>query len=356
MPTIRKRRAPEVAQDPESSGEESQSQPRPNQRRRHSSTPPPDDAAAAASEDAGDDGYGSDSGSQPSAIQPLARKLCRYALSCEYARQPIRRPDINAKVLNPSSGRIFKQVFLEAQNMLRDVFGMEMVELPVKEKVTLQQKRAAQRQGKDLGASNANSNAWVLASTLPGKYRTPDIVGPTAAPTHEQEAAYTALYTFIVSTIYLAGGTIPESKLERYMRRMNADRNTPLGPTDTVLKRLIKDQYIAKVVDRSNPTEDNVEYVVGPRGKIEVGEEGVRGMVRAVYGSGTADLEKKLENSLRVGGAAERDEKGGKGGEVTNGATASSRAAQGRSQRGRRAENARRDEEEDEEEESDEDD
>jgi hypothetical protein len=62
-------------------------------------------------------------------------------LSCEYSRQPIRRADIGAKVLSNNAGRSFKGVFTEAQDMLRDVFGMEMAELPVRDKVTLQQKR-----------------------------------------------------------------------------------------------------------------------------------------------------------------------------------------------------------------------
>lgn len=91
--------------------------------------------------DGDDGGYGSDSGGNSGGIQPLARKLCRYALSCEYSRQPIRKADVSAKVLPSNSGRIFKQVFVEAQNMLRDTFGMEMVELPARERVTLQQRR-----------------------------------------------------------------------------------------------------------------------------------------------------------------------------------------------------------------------
>lgn len=48
---------------------------------------------------------------------------------------------MSTKVLPANGGRMFKEVFLEAQNMLRDVFGMEMMELPAREKVTLQQRR-----------------------------------------------------------------------------------------------------------------------------------------------------------------------------------------------------------------------
>lgn len=44
-------------------------------------------------------------------------------------------------VLGTHGGRQFKAVFEEAQKELRDKFGMEMTELPVKEKVTISQRR-----------------------------------------------------------------------------------------------------------------------------------------------------------------------------------------------------------------------
>jgi melanoma-associated antigen len=75
--------------------------------------------------------------------EQLARKLVRYSLSCEHSRTPIRRADIAAKVLGPSS-RQFRAVFAEAQLMLRETFGMELVELPKAEKITAQQKRGSQ--------------------------------------------------------------------------------------------------------------------------------------------------------------------------------------------------------------------
>lgn len=37
--------------------------------------------------------------------------------------------------------RAFKEIFASAQNQLRDTFGMEMEELPNREKVTVRQKR-----------------------------------------------------------------------------------------------------------------------------------------------------------------------------------------------------------------------
>ena len=68
--------------------------------------------------------------------------MVRLALACEYQRKPIRRAEISEKVLGSGTGaKMFKHVFGSAQQELRSVFGMEMVELPGREKVTVAQKR-----------------------------------------------------------------------------------------------------------------------------------------------------------------------------------------------------------------------
>lgn len=71
----------------------------------------------------------------------MVKKLIRLALSSEYSRQPIRRADISTKVLGEQGSRPFKTVFEHAQKALRYRFGMELVELPQREKVTASQRR-----------------------------------------------------------------------------------------------------------------------------------------------------------------------------------------------------------------------
>lgn len=115
--------------------------------------------------------------------EQMVKKLIRLALASEYSRQPVRRNDISAKgsfyrwflspsarvkregegegggerrffykcgdneyllflaVMAPGTGRQFKHVFEEAQHQLRSVFGMQLVELPQKEKISISQKR-----------------------------------------------------------------------------------------------------------------------------------------------------------------------------------------------------------------------
>ncbi|MCJ1426482.1 hypothetical protein MMC29_004385 [Sticta canariensis] len=234
----------------------------------------------------------------------------------------------------PNTGRQFKLVFMEAQNQLRTVFGMEITELPQKEKITISQKRAAQR---SQSTASSSLKSYVLTSTLPAVYRVPAILVPARIPSNAVEASYTGLYTFIISLISLSPrGTIAESRLERHLKRMNADNYVLNGEkTEKVLKRMEREGYIVKVRERDGGGEESVDYVVGPRGKAEVGERGVAGVVRKVYGKKDVEadeLEKKLVRSLgevalekktraveiedgeeREGDLAENGTRGGKG-------------------------------------------
>lgn len=171
-----------------------------------------------------------------------------------------------------------------------------MVELPTKEKTTMRQRRAAAASESQI----KNSNQWVLRSALPDSFRTPEIMAPPRIPTSENESAYIGLYTMIIALISLSGGTLSEGKLDRFMKRMNADQSTPVDTTDEVLKKMIREGYLVKVKDSSSG-EELTDYLVGPRGKVEVGEEAVANMVRTIYsGSSINDLEQRLSRSLGI--------------------------------------------------------
>ena len=85
-----------------------------------------------------------------------------------------------------------------------------------------------------------------------------------------------------------------------------------------------KEGYVLRVRERQAGDEETVSFVVGPRGRVEVGERGAAGVVRRVYeGRGEEEeLERRLERSLGVGGGGggrkvERgqEEEGGREGE-----------------------------------------
>ncbi|KAI1171283.1 MAGE protein [Nemania sp. FL0916] len=230
----------------------------------------------------------------------LVKKLVRYALACEYARIPIRRDGIRDKVLG-TNARAFKRVFDAAQEQLQKVFGMEMVELPTREKRTLKDKQKAVKRG--ASQSSLSSRQYILISTLPKEYRSQPIIGPSRVPSTAEEAAYIGFYTVIISLITLSSGELSDMKLRRYLTRLNASQNLPMDKTDQVLQKLIRQGYLDKVVERVEGDEDSITWCVGPRGKVEVSPQSIANVVTEVWGNPPDDFETKLEKSLGVRGS-----------------------------------------------------
>ena len=83
---------------------------------------------------------------------------------------------------------------------------------------------------------------------------------------------------------------------------MNADNYFLNGErTENILKRMERQGYIVKIRERDGGGEESVDYIVGPRGKAEIGDKGVAGMVRRVYSKKDAEkdeLERRLVRSL----------------------------------------------------------
>ncbi|GKZ35659.1 hypothetical protein AbraIFM66950_006360 [Aspergillus brasiliensis] len=326
MAPARKRRA---VQEPDPASEDDLPTPA-TQRRRVAARQPTD------SEDDDDDVGDNDDAYDtraPSSTDVMVKKMVRLALASEFSRQPIRRSDISVKVLGEQGTRQFKTVFEEAQRVLQVKFGMEMMELPVKEKVTVQQRRAAQKVDKP----SSTNKSWIVTTTLPTKYRKPEILLPCKAP---MEGTYTGLYSFIIAVIMLNGGTVHEQKLERYLKRTNTDAWTPIDRTDRFLQRLCKEGYLVRNRDVDGG-EEVIEYILGPRGKIEVGTKGVAKLVREVYGRSDGserddEFEIRLARSLGLEQPAPRAQEAEGGGDGDGDGEEDEEEGQGGRQRQRR--------------------
>lgn len=122
--------------------DEEEEEQRPRQRQRRDEPDSDDDENEVEEEQAQDVAESSDS--------QLVKKLVRYALACDFSRTSIRRDGIKEKVLG-DEGRAFRRVFDGAQQTLRLVFGMEMVELPVKDKLTKEEKRKGEHDSFTIG-------------------------------------------------------------------------------------------------------------------------------------------------------------------------------------------------------------
>lgn len=252
---------------------------------------------------------------------------------------------------------------------------MQLTELPGREDVTLaqRQKRMATQTQKGEreretqntaggGGSSTSTKSWILTSALPtamravlGQHAFPSIASTSTLNNPASlEASYTALSTFIISLINLSGGSLPENKLTRHLARVNADTSTPVDGTEKTLARMIKEGYIVRIKEGAAGEDPVVEFRVGPRGRVEVGEGGTAGLVRAVYGVGPGDevdgeggdaeevrreeLERRIERSLKLVGGRAAERQAGNGGNAEAGA-----GSRGGGRRTRRA----RDEDED---------
>lgn len=91
------------------------------------------------------------------------------------------------------------------------------------------------------------------------------------------------LVTAICTLIYLNGRSLSETKLDRYLRRMNIEVNTPIDKTEKLLATMCKQGYLNRVKDNTGG-ETCWEYHLGPRAKLEIGKSGVVSLVEEVYG------------------------------------------------------------------------
>lgn len=343
MPRPPKRRSDAISRD---DPEDSDSDDRPQRstqtqqrRRRQASTPASQDHSASNDED-NENASGSDTpgATTQTNLHNLSKKLVRLAISSEYARQPLRRTDINVKIMKDATSAgtkiPFRNVFNDAQKTLRDIFGMELVDLPSRERTDINNRRnkAVRQKAATQAATQRNTQrdmdtqttatqrardpiaaaqSWILVSCLPTRYRVhPDIFTPARAPNEPTESTYTALYTMIVSIVYLHTPTagpydsngngshedttepISDAKLMRHLSRLQLDTWAPMnGPggselsVEKLLQRMVKEGYLDKRKDTSSG-EEVVEWTVGPRGKREIGRKGVAALVRGVYGFG----------------------------------------------------------------------
>ncbi|KAI1258899.1 MAGE-domain-containing protein [Xylariaceae sp. FL1019] len=292
---------PPQAQRRRRSGNDDDDRPPPPQRRQRRA-PDSDDESAASSgnEQDPDVEMGATGLANGVSIEQLIQKLVRYALACEYARIPIRRDGIREKVLG-TNARSFRRVFDGAQEQLQSVFGMKMVELPVKEKRTLREKTKAVKRG---SKATASSRQYILTTTLPKAYTTHTIIGPSRIPSTSDEASYTAFYTTVITIISLSNGEISDAKLRRHLTRLNAAQHLPMDRTENVMAKLVRQGYLEKVVERVEGDEDIITWCVGPRGKTEVTSQNVAEFVSEVWRDPPEDFDTKLEKSLGVRRAA----------------------------------------------------
>lgn len=142
---------------------------------------------------------------------------------------------------------------------------------------------------------------------LPDAYKTSTIIAPSRFVSAEEEASYVAFYTILIALIRINGGELSSPMLTRYLKRLNAEVwSYPGTKTEDTLAKLTRQGYLVKSVDRDARQHGEeataTTWTVGPRGKVEVGDEAVAGFIRAIWGpeGQGEELESKLRASLSI--------------------------------------------------------
>ncbi|KHJ34693.1 putative mage family protein [Erysiphe necator] len=254
----------------------------------------PDESSRDEEEEDDDDDDNNNEANSSEDLDQTVKKVIRYVLACDYQRLTIKRSGITEKVIGKQRGN-FKKVFKEAQQLLRDRFGLEMVELPARQKVTLREKKAAKKSK----GNSTSSTSYILKTTLPYEYRKPEIIPLSTDWSTSDEYAYIGLYTTIICLISLsADKQMANHQLDRYLKRLNLDRNTGLGTTSELLARMKKENYLQETKTNDKDGETS-EWRVGPRGFVEVDRKAITRFVQNMYGmNAPEDILHRLQRSL----------------------------------------------------------
>ncbi|KAI9494644.1 MAGE family-domain-containing protein [Zychaea mexicana] len=210
------------------------------------------------------------------AFQRKVKDTVRYALACEYKRVPIRRDEINKKILQERS-RDFNRVQADVQRRLKHLFGFEMVELPPKERPTLDNNK-----GKATTKAGSTTKTYVLCNSLENAYRTPELIHRS-----DEETELHGLLYVVLALIFTNEQIMSEVDLFEHLDRLGViDDSQTFGDREKVLDSFVKLNYLVRSKTGTDPNnESGREYYWGPRAKAEVTDEDIIGFIVSTYGS-----------------------------------------------------------------------
>ncbi|KAF9195907.1 hypothetical protein BGZ50_002936 [Haplosporangium sp. Z 11] len=225
-------------------------------------------------------------GIDPEDFERLVKDVVRLAVFTAHSESALKRDDIR-DVLNDHT-RLYDRVFENAQERLRDIFGMEMVELTSR--------------GRSGNTAEKGTKSYMLRNILPE-----DLL-PASIVDWEEELEDMGLLMVILSLITVRQGTIYESALISHLRRLSLlDDASPFGDIQKKFEALVKKRYLEKFkLEQMDESGEKAEYEYrwGARARIEVPEENIVKFIQEVFGR---DAPVGLEASIRKASGSRLD-------------------------------------------------
>ncbi|KAG4300768.1 hypothetical protein PCANB_002873 [Pneumocystis canis] len=230
----------------------------------------------------------------------MVKNFIRLILALEHTRTPIKKEDIAKKVLLPSHSRSFAIVFKKTQEKLRNIFGMELVELPCKNRYkhmsTFQLRRNNNSQTQTSSSATQSNKSWILCSILDPKYSNLIFETPTI-----KESVFSGIVMIILSFIVMNNGIISEELLKKHLSHLQIDNNIPNGDLDKTLKEMVKKGYIERIEEDTtsmSEKEKSYAYFLGQRGKTEIDSQRLATFIEKIHGDTSPQHLKQIVEEL----------------------------------------------------------
>lgn len=229
----------------------------------------------------------------------LTQRFVRYMLCRQARKRPVRRADLSKHVFRnmpeiTAKSRIFNGTLEKAQNQLRHVFGMEIVEIarPIRKNTAQSHGSTSMTASASQSSGTKSTKAYILVSALDSSLRVED--RPRMA-----ELGFLTVVACIV--LMKPGCRISDEELGKALLKIGVNLTDRSGHKqlnggnvkDLIEKEFVDQWYLDREVDGSS-----VFYILGPRLRAELKDEDLLDFVEAIYQSGS-DATSKLDGTAR---------------------------------------------------------
>lgn len=229
----------------------------------------------------------------------LTQRFVRYMLCRQARKRPVRRADLSKHLFRnmtniTSKGRVFSGTLSKAQNELRNVFGMEVIEIarPIRRTNTQTQGGVSAATSGSQASGGKSTKAYILVSALDPSTRVED----------RPRLAEIGFLTVVACMVLMKPGCrISEEELSRALGRIGVqvvERSGHKQLNEGNVKDLIDKEFVEQwYLDRESEG-NSVFYSLGPRLRAELKDEDLLDFVEAIYQSGS-DTTSMLDSTAR---------------------------------------------------------
>lgn len=225
----------------------------------------------------------------------LVKRMIRLMICRNATKKPVPRAELSRYLFSnatdiKSKQKVFTGTFAQAQNKLRSVFGMEMVEIQklVKQRATQTPRTQSQSQS----AGSLGAKGYILVSVLPPELRVED----------KKQKALMGFLTVVGGMILLEPGCRIEqdtlyralAKIGVHVREKQGHKQLNGGNVKDLLEKILPGQWY---LEREKEGQ-TFYYTLGPRFRAEIEDRDLIEFVNAVY-TGNGQREAWLDETSR---------------------------------------------------------